>query len=52
MNNYVKPEMTVLLFKNDSIITASGTAPNTLVDGGSNGDPVIEKYDDMFGNKQ
>ena len=49
MKNYVKPEMTVLLFSTEDIITASSTAPNTLVDGGGNGQPVSESYGSMFG---
>ncbi len=50
MKRYIRPEITISLFKVENIITASGTpSPNTLVDGGANGQPASEKYSDMFG---
>ncbi len=51
MKNYVKPEMTVSLFIAENIITASGTATNKLIDGGSNGEPMTESYGSVFGGK-
>ncbi len=51
MKKYNKPEMTISLLRVESIITASGTpSPNTLVDGGANGQPMTDSYSSMFGN--
>ncbi len=52
MKNYIKPEMTVSLFRAEDIITASGTpSPNTLVDGGAEGQPMTDSYGNMFSDK-
>lgn len=50
MKNYNKPEMTISLLKNESIITTSTTPSNTLVDGKEGGQPMTESYNSLFGN--
>lgn len=52
MKKYIRPEMTVSLFKVENIITASGTpSPATLVDGKDGGQPMTESYSSLFGGK-
>ncbi len=50
MKNYIKPEITISLFRSEDIITASGTVTPTLVNKGENGEPMTGSYSSMFGN--
>lgn len=47
MKNYIKPEITISLYKVENIITASGPAP-TLVNKGENGEPMTDSFSSMF----
>lgn len=50
MKKYIRPEMTISLFRIENIITASGIpSPDTLVDGKDNGQPMTESYSSLFG---
>ena len=50
MKNYIKPEMTISLFKVENIITASGTVQSQLINKGENGEPMSDSFSSMFGN--